>query len=378
MVKQYLVAVLVFSLTLGASASAQPAAAAAEPVDAAKIIAAADRQLTDAVKRGFGGAVIIQQGDEVLLQKGYGFADRGRKVPFTPDTIAQIGSITKSQTAAAVATLIAEGKVSLDAPVSQYGPEAIEPGRSRTIAQLLSHRSGLLDSCTDDFTQQSERMLVGDCLARPLAHPVGEDHYSNMGYSALALIVQRVTGQSWEEAVRARVWQPLGMDHIGFRFDGQEDDLFARGYQKGREEPVISRSIAALNGNDWALRGNGGLQASSRTMIRFLNGLLDADGSFPTAARQLVLKPVPGQVGDTQNGFGQAFRYEPDGTLIRMGHAGSDGTFFSYLGWVAGNDVRIYLVGNNGDDEVRPLVQMVLKAARQIPPRPASAGSERE
>ena len=65
MVKQYLVAVLVFSLTLGASASAQPAAAAAEPVDAAKIIAAADRQLTDAVKRGFGGAVISPDFDGV-------------------------------------------------------------------------------------------------------------------------------------------------------------------------------------------------------------------------------------------------------------------------------------------------------------------------
>ena len=87
---------------------------------------------------------------------------------------------------------------------------------------------------------------------------------------------------------------------------------------------------------------------------------------------------MPGQVGDTQNGFGQAFRYEPDGTLIRMGHAGSDGTFFSYLGWVAGNVVRIYLVGNNGDDEVRPLVQMVLKAALQLPRRPASIAGERE
>jgi len=312
--------------------------------------------------------VIVQQGDNVLLQKGYGFADRGRKVAFTEDTVAQIGSITKSQTGAAIATLIAQGKVSLDDPVSTHVPEAVEPGRSRTVAQLLAHSSGLLDSCTGDFTRQSETMLVADCLARPLEHPAGENHYSNMGYSTLALIVQRVTEGDWEDALRARVWQPLDMDHVGFRFEGQEDDLFSRGYLGGVEQPVISQSIAKLDGDDWALRGNGGLQASARTMIRFLNGLVDGDEDFSPEARKLILSPVPGQSGAVREGYGFAFRYDTQGKLVRMGPSGSDGTFYSYLGWLAANDVRIYLVGNNGADEVRPLVQMLLKSALEIPP----------
>jgi len=350
---------------------AQPAAArpaAVQPaITAEQSIATIDRALTDAAAKGFGGAIIIEQSGRTLLSKGYGFADRERRIPFTTETVAQIGSITKSQTAAALTTLIAEGKVKLSDPISKFIPEAPEPGRSRTVAQLASHSSGLLDSCTDDFEPQSEAMLISTCLARPLEHPVGEDHYSNMGYSVLALIVQRVTGKQWEEALRERVWAPLGMKDIGFHFRGVSDDQFSRGYLKNVEQPIISREIAKLHGSDWALRGNGGIQASSRTMIRFLDGILDPNGGFPPAARKILLSPVPGQSGEVQEGFGLAFRYEADGTPIRMGHAGSDGTFFSYLGWLRKNDVRLYLVGNNGADEVKPLVQLALKQALQIP-----------
>ncbi len=358
-----------WAMLLGLAGLVSAAAASADnPSSANPPIEAIDRMMADAAAtKGFGGALIIKRGDDVLLSKGYGFADRERRIEFGTDTIAQVGSITKSQTAAAIATLIAEGEVSLADPVSKFVPEAPEPGRSRTIAQLLSHSSGLLDSCTDDFDQQSEEKLVGDCLARPLAHPVGENHYSNMGYSVLALIVQRVTEDSWEEAVRKRVWQPLGMDHIGFYFAGQEDDLFASGYLKGAKQDVISRRIGRLKGNDWALRGNGGIQASSRTMIRFLDGLLDPDGGLPSGARALILSPVPGQSGDVQEGFGFFFRYK-DGKLLRIGHAGSDGVFFSYLAWIPANDVRFYFVGNNGEEDAKAVLREALKAAIDLPP----------
>ena len=354
-------AFLAFSPVAATAAAPQPAAVATNPA-----VAAIDRGLTEAAAKGFGGAIVIEQGGKTLLSKGYGFADRGRKVAFTPDTIAQIGSITKSQTAAALATLIAEGKVSLGDPVSKFVPEAPEPGRSRTIAQLVSHSSGLLDSCTDDFVEQSEAMLARDCLGRPLAHTPGEDNYSNMGYSLLALIVQRVTGKPWEEALRERVWAPLGMNDIGFYFRDESDDLFARGYLKDVEQPVMSRKIAELRGSDWALRGNGGVQASARTMIHFLDAILNPDGGLAPAARQLILSPVPGQSGEVQEGFGLFFRNK-DGKLLRMGHSGSDGIFFSYLAWVPANDVRFYFVGNNGEDEVKPVLAVALKAAMDLP-----------
>ena len=174
-----------------------PTGTRAQPTSAEtaeRAIAEIDSDLIRAQTKGYGGAVIIEQDGKTLLSKGYGLADRKHRRPFTPDTIAQIGSITKSQTGAALATLIAEGKVSLSDPVSKFIPEAPEPGRSRTISQLASHRSGLLDACTEDFEPQSEAMLIRKCLAKPLAHAPGEENYSNMGYSVLALIIERATG----------------------------------------------------------------------------------------------------------------------------------------------------------------------------------------
>lgn len=375
MPRLHLPLILLPLLMFGVAVSAAPPIPP-PPTTTAQAIAAIDRSLGDAATKGFGGAVVIQRGPEVLLSKGYGFADRERRLPFTPDTIAQIGSITKSQTGAAIATLIADGKVSLSDPLSKFVPEAPEPGRSRTVAQLVSHSSGLMDSCTDDFEKQSEAMLIHACLAKPLAHPAGEDHYSNMGYSLLALIVQRVTGKPWEEALRERVWKPLGMSEIGFSFRGRSDDLFAHGYMKNVKQPVISRSMAKLQGEDWALRGNGGIQASAHTVIRYLDRLLEPRGGLPQDARELILSPVPGQSGEVREGFGLAFRYDPDGAPIRMGHAGSDGTFFSYLGWLRGNDVRLYFVGNNGEPDVKPVLQAILKAALQLPPATATKAAE--
>ena len=250
--------------------------------------------------------------------------------------------------------------------VSKFVPEAAEPGRSRTIAQLVSHSSGLLDTCTDDFARQSETMLIATCLARPLAHTPGEDQYSNMGYSVLALIIERVTGETWEQVVRERVWARLGMKSIGYSFAGQSDAAFAHGYLGNVEQPVISRSLAALNGADWALRGNGGVQASARTMIRFLDRILDPNGGYPPAAEKILLAPVPGQSGDVQEGFGLFFRFE-DQNLLRMGHSGSDGVFFSYLAWLPRNDVRFYFVANNGEKEIKPVLGDVLKDAMELP-----------
>lgn len=368
MLRLWLIAIGALALPASAPAQAQTSPAISAATDTRSMIEKVDRALADAAREGFGGAVIIRQGDTVLLAKGYGYADRESRIVFTPQTVAQIGSITKSQTAVAIATLIAEGKVALSDPVAKFIPDAPEPGRSRTIAQLLSHRSGLIDGCTDDFAEQSEAMLVRTCLARPLAAAVGENHYSNLGYSVLALIIERVTGKSWEDAVRERVWEPLGMRDIGFTFRGQDDEPYAHGYLKGQKQPVISRSIARLNGHDWALRGNGGLQASASTMMGFLDALLDPQSALSPAARGLVSAPLAGQSGDVQEGFGLFFRYE-DGKLLRMGHSGSDGVFFSYLAWLPRNDVRFYFVGNNGEDEARAVLRDVLRAAMDLPPR---------
>ena len=83
-------------------------------------------------------------------------------------------------------------------------------------------------------------------MALLLAHPIGEDHYSNMGFSILAAVVEQVSGQTWETYLREHVWSPLGMSRTGFtHFTHVQKADFAVGYQADKPQPVISDSIAA-------------------------------------------------------------------------------------------------------------------------------------
>ena len=161
---------VVFALVSGAAHAADP-----RQVDVSEgpTAAAINNQLIAAAENGFGGAVVVEVDGKTLLQAGYGYADREKKLPFSADTTAQIGSITKAFTALAVSQLAAEGKLDLNVPVSTYLPDAAEPAASATLNQLLTHTAGLADYCGDDFDKRTKDELLTVCMAMPLDHPAG-------------------------------------------------------------------------------------------------------------------------------------------------------------------------------------------------------------
>ncbi|MBC7985250.1 MAG: serine hydrolase [Sphingomonadaceae bacterium] len=333
-----------------------------------EIAAAIDADLRAAEATGFGGAVIVRRGGETLLRRGYGFADREARAAFTPETVAQIGSITKTFTGLAAARLIAEGRIDSEATVGTYLPDAPEPGRSLVINDVLTHHSGLVDSCGDDFERLSTERLVAHCLAQPLAHPRGENHYSNLGYSTMARIVEAVSGQSWEAYLAEHVWGPLEMHTTGFASTAPNGHSFAHGYLDDAEQEVISARIAALGGEDWNLRGNGGMQASSDDMMRFLVALTGDDPAISPEARAIMLAPHGPREEAVAEGYGLFLRYDEAGALFRAGHAGSDGVFMSYIAWFPQSGTLVYFVGNNGEGPVREALVKVLRHAERMPP----------
>jgi CubicO group peptidase (beta-lactamase class C family) len=321
-----------------------------------------DAVLAAAVPSGFGGAVLVEKDGEIVLKAGYGFADRQAKTPFTVDTIAQIGSITKSMTAIAILQLAEEGKLDLKAPAKTYLPRAAEPAGSATLHLLLTHHAGLTDTCGDDFDSVSKADLLHRCMAIALAHPAGEDHYSNMAYSILAAIVEQVSGERWQDYLRAHVWRPLAMKRTGFdSFAGTARQDFSLGYLNDKPQPVISGEIAKLGGNDWDIKGNGGVQASTMDMERYWRGLtrqVPAISPFVVAG---MTTPQEHLDGEAWEGYGLAVRLGANGKPYRIGFSGSDGTFFSYFGMLPTRNIFVYIVGNNGEDKVHPLVSAVLK-----------------
>jgi CubicO group peptidase (beta-lactamase class C family) len=186
-----------------------------------------------------GLALAIVRGDRIVYLKGYGRADAsGRHV--TPQTPFLIGSITKSFTALAVMQLVEAGTVDLDAPVQRYIPwfRVADPKASAqiTVRHLLTMTSGLPQSyVTQLWTEQDDRALertVRLLETARLSHPVGESYsYSNANYETLGLIVQTVSGRSYEEYVKERIFAPLDMRNS---FVSQEEAMrhgMASGYR---------------------------------------------------------------------------------------------------------------------------------------------------
>jgi CubicO group peptidase (beta-lactamase class C family) len=164
-----------------------------------------------------------------VLEKAYGMADLEHDVRNVPDTIFEAGSVSKQFTSAAVLLLARDGKLSLDDPARTYLPELPDYGAPLTIRHMLTHTSGLRDwgnvaqiAGWPRGTRVHTHDHVLDIVSRQRAlnfTPGTRWSYSNTGYNLAAIIVSRVSGTSFADFCRTRIFEPLGMTHTSWRDD---------------------------------------------------------------------------------------------------------------------------------------------------------------
>jgi CubicO group peptidase (beta-lactamase class C family) len=178
-----------------------------------------------------GAAVAVIKDGLVIYRKGFGSAQLEYGIPITPSTIFHVASVSKQFTAMAVTMLEAAGKLSADDDIRKYLPGLGDFGKTITIRHLLNHTSGLRDQWEllilsgwrmDDVITQAQIM---DRLRRQkeLNFAPGERYlYCNSGYTLLAEIVSRVSGQPFTDWTRDNIFKPLGMTSTHFHLDHQE------------------------------------------------------------------------------------------------------------------------------------------------------------
>ena len=175
-----------------------------------------------------GCAVGIYQNGAITYAMGYGSANLEYGIPITANTPFISGSVAKQFTAAAIALLVEQGRLSLDDDVRKYIPELPDYGVKVTIDQLVHHTSGLRDFWAlvgvsgmrydDGYTSSDVIRLAA--RQKQLNFPPGSEYaYSNTGYIALGVIVQRVTGKSLREFTDEQIFKPLGMNSTHFHDD---------------------------------------------------------------------------------------------------------------------------------------------------------------
>ncbi|MFN8495748.1 MAG: serine hydrolase domain-containing protein [Caldilineaceae bacterium] len=224
-----------------------PTVTTSQPVRA--ILPAVDAVLKKLVEQQqFSGAVLIAQAGALLVNKGYGFADRAKQLPNTPQTKFRLGSLTKQFTALAMLQLQAQGKLNVQDPICKYLTDCPATWQAMTIHQLLTHTSGIPDlTHFPDYeriktTPSTPAQTIARFKAKPLDfQPGAKWDYSNSNYIVLGAIIERASGKSYEQFLQENIFIPLQMNSSGYEHD---KTMLATGYANATAEAeLIDMSI---------------------------------------------------------------------------------------------------------------------------------------
>ncbi len=281
-------------------------------------------------KVGYSGTVLVALDGKPVISRGYGFSDEEQKVRNSAKTVSDIGSITKQFTAAAILTLEMQGKLSTNDKIAKYFQNVPADKEGITIHHLLRHSSGLRSGVGGDFEKISEAEFVEKVLNSPLRGPVGERFgYSNIGYSLLALIVEKVSGQSYERYLYENLWKPAKMETTGYSRPNFDKSLIAVGY-RGEER------WGRPTDKEWAgdapylhLKGNGGVLSTTGDLLKWDRALM-SNKVLSSEAKKKYYHPVlrEDEMGNSWYAYGWDVTKTPRGTR-RVWHNGTNRIFYS-------------------------------------------------
>ncbi len=300
-----------------------------------------------------GCALAMSQDGSVVYSRGYGYANLDHNVPITPKTVFDVASITKQFVAASISMMALEGRLSFDDDVRKWLPELPEYESPITLSQLLYHTSGLRDYLSlfplagrDDYfpislTQISEMMA----RQKALNFEPGERYlYSNSAYMLLALVVERVSGESLADYVEKRIFAPLGM-HNSLMYDdlGQVIPQRAIGYVRDD-----SGQVRITHNYNFDIPGDGQMYTTVEDLLRwddFLHG-----ANQPEIYSSMLMQGILNDGSKIPRGKG-LFLGEYRG-LQTIYHTGSSWGFRSVLQRFVDYDFAIAIACN--DDNAYP------------------------
>lgn len=203
----------------------------------------------------FNGAVLVASKGEVIFKKGFGFANMEWDIPNQPDTKFRLASITKQFTAMLILQLVSENKLDLHSPISTYLPSYPKKnGDQITIHHLLTHTSGT--PRLDDFIyykdMERDRYRPDELLnifaEGELQFTPGEKFsYSNEGYVILGVIIEKITGISYEKALQAKIFKPLEMFNTGYDHNRTILKKRASGYSRLYDSEYINTNYVDMS-----------------------------------------------------------------------------------------------------------------------------------
>jgi CubicO group peptidase (beta-lactamase class C family) len=320
---------------------------AAEPVIVSGAISEIDAIFSRLADDGlYSGSVLIARQGEVLLNQGYGFADRKQKISNTPQTQYQIASLTKQFTAVSIMILQERGKVSISDPICDFIVDCPIQWREITIHHLLTHTSGIpnydyreldLDTILN-VTAWSPKEFVKVIMEWPLDFQPGEKwSYSNSGYIILGYIIEMASGQPYETFLRQSILDPLNMKATGYL--EKTDNLALGFFDRYTTDPVSDWDVTNLF-------SSGGLYSTAEDIFLWSQALYGEQLLSPASIHQMFTPHELTRDGEGYDAYGYAcFLNEYHGRKI-IYHGGSIDGFTSLLAHHPEEQVTIILLSN--------------------------------
>ncbi|MEY8849234.1 serine hydrolase [Psychroserpens sp. XS_ASV72] len=312
-----------------------------------------ENYLNASTKNGYSGSVLIAKNGEILLSKGYGLADRDQDIPMTPQTVFNIGSVTKQFTAAAILKLMELEKLELSNKLKDYFPQAPIEKQDITIHQLLTHTSGISPRAGGfRYDEASKEQFLNDFYRSDLLYKPGTKHnYANANYILLAAIVEIVSQQEYESFLRDYFWNPINMNHTGYKSVKYESKQLAHGYyfddaDGDWKDWGTTKDHLPKNNNHWYSIGKGDLYSTTEDLFKWHEAL--EQNKVLTAETKLLMETA--HVAENEEntsfyGYGWAIFNSKQNKKI-VTHNGSNGIYFAEFIRFIEDDLVIIVLSN--------------------------------
>lgn len=306
-----------------------------------------EEYMAHAEKAGFSGSVLVAVKDKVILSSGYGMADKEREIPFTADTVSTIGSITKQFTGAGILKLQMMGKLNVKDPITKYFQNVPEDKKDITLHHLLTHSAGFPGAIGHDFDPISREEFIQLAMKTKLERKPGTLYeYSNVGYSLLGIIIELVSGKSYEEFLHENLFSPAGMMNTGYLIPTWEKENLAHGYRGKSDWGTLLDHPWLEDGPGWHLRGNGGILSTVKDMYKW-HKALEGNAVLGEEEKKLYYHPHirEGENADSFYGYGWALFTTPRNTKL-IAHNGGNPYFSADFLRYMDEDVVIIVLAN--------------------------------
>jgi CubicO group peptidase (beta-lactamase class C family) len=321
-----------------------------------------DNYLSNGTTNGFSGAILVIQEGELIINKGYGWANKDNKTLNNPNTIFDIGSNTKQFTSTAILKLVEQNKLNVTDSLSKYFTELPIDKQSITIHQLLTHSAGFVESLGRDFSEISQKDFFEKLFASKLLAEPGEKYsYSNTGYSILGRIIELASGQSYEAFLNEHLFTPAGMLQTGYLLPKWDAKHLSHGYNRNiiETESTVTRyqEAGAVN---WHLKGNGGINSTQNDMLLWYKALKKNKILTPESFEKLTTPYVSSSNSTYSYGYGWGVK-NIENDRLRISHNGSNGPFAHSLIWYPKEDMYIVYATNANSARVEGIARVVEK-----------------